>query len=317
MAFDRATTIKRSLKFALAAAVLTAIFTAFMPNSYQSVARILPGDTKSASSFGNIATAAAAFGLNVPGGDGTEASYADILQSRWLKERLLRTQFHFNVRSSRFGATREFQGDLYTFLKAKNVDQALSRLGPMISASRDAKTKILTVSVETISPDLSQQLCNSALALLEQFIHHAINTKGGSKAAFATARLKECREELAGVEQEFKAFLYGNRNYLASADPSVRLTGTRLEAEFKLRQQLVATLSLSREEALMEAKNDMPILNVLDAGNLPIDKSKPARVQMVIIVFLATAFVTAVWLNRGWLKESLFEAYGTGNSRLS
>jgi hypothetical protein len=117
-----------------------------------------------------------------------------------------------------------------------------------------------------------------------------------------------------GAEDAFRRFLEANRNYLSSADPSVRLKGNRLETELKLRQQLVTTLALNREQALLEEKNDIPILNVLDPANLPIDKSKPARSIIVLLVTLLVALGTWVWQNRDWIRERLLADDGEADS---
>jgi uncharacterized protein involved in exopolysaccharide biosynthesis len=77
----------------------------------------------------------------------------------------------------------------------------------------------------------------------------------------------------------------------------VRLKGTRLEAELRLRTQVVTTLAIAREQALMEEKNDMPILNVLDVGNLPLEKSGPARSQTVVFVAIVISLGAFVVFN--------------------
>jgi uncharacterized protein involved in exopolysaccharide biosynthesis len=81
--------------------------------------------------------------------------------------------------------------------------------------------------------------------------------------------------------------------------------GSRLETELKLRQQLVATLAVNREQALIEEKNDMPILNVLDPANLPIQKSKPARLIAVIIGMLGVCAASWLLFNREWLRSKV------------
>jgi uncharacterized protein involved in exopolysaccharide biosynthesis len=299
--------LKRPLQVGFGAALLTALITLFMPNYYRSDARILPVETKSAGGLGNLAAAAAAFGVGVPGGDGGDANFVDILNSRWMRESLLKSQFTFKARSWRFGAEKTRTQTLYGYLKIKNLDQGVKEVGAMVSASRDLKSKVLTLSVETPSPELSQQVAQRTTKLLESFVQEKGRTRGGYKAAFAEARLKEARDEMALAEDEFRRFLDGNRNYVASADPSVRIRGAQLEAELKLRQQLVMTLAMNREQALMEEKNDIPILNVLDPGNLPIDKSKPARSVIVLLTFFLVSAGSWAWLNREWIRERLLD----------
>lgn len=305
--------LKRPLQTGFAAGVLVALGTLLLPNQYRSEARILPVETKSMGGAGNLAAAAAAFGVGVPGSEGADANFVDILNSRWIRESLLKCEFTFKLRTWRFGAEQTRTQTLYDYLAAKNMDQAVKSMGAICSASRDLKSKVLTLSVETRSPELSQQVVQRTARLLETFAQEKGRTRGGFKAAFAEARLKEARNEMASAEEEFRRFLDGNRNYQISTDPSVRIRGARLEAELKLRQQLVMTLAMNREQALMEEKNDIPILNVLDPGNLPIDKSRPGRSVIVLLMFILASAGAWAWLNRDWIWARLLDADGDDN----
>jgi uncharacterized protein involved in exopolysaccharide biosynthesis len=302
---DLKASLKRPLKAALAVGVATTLITLFLPNYYRSEARLLPVDAKGVGGLGNLAAAAAAFGVTVPGGEGTDANFVDVVNSRWLREQLLRTEFQYHIRSWRFGSEHLQKGTLYDYLDAKNMDRAIKSLGPVLSASRDLKSKIITISAETKSPELSQAIVQRAQQLLDDFNLQKTHTRGGEKAAFAEARLQEARRRQDEAETVLRRFLEANRNYQTSADPGVRLEGNRLENEFRLRQQLVTTLALNREQALLEEKNDIPILNVLDPGNLPIDKSKPARSIIVLLAALLAGMGKWGWENRDWIRERL------------
>lgn len=302
---DLKASLRRPLKVAMAVGVATALVTLFMPNYYRSEARLLPVEAKGAGNLGNLAAAAAAFGVSVPGGEGTDANFVDVVNSRWLREQLVRTEFHYHLRSWRFGADRLHKDTLYDYLDEKNMDRALKELGKVLSASRDLKSKIITISAETKSPELSQQIVQRAQQLLDDFNLQKTHTRGGEKAAFAEARLQEARHRQDEAEAVLRRFLEVNRNYQTSADPAVRLEGNRLENEFRLRQQLVTTLAMNREQALLEEKNDIPILNVLDPGNLPIDKSKPSRSVIVVLAALLVGMGMWGWENRNWIRERL------------
>ena len=297
--------LKKPLQWAFLAAIATAVITLFVPNDYRSEARILPVEAKGVGGLGNLATAAAAFGMAIPGGEGLDANFVDMLNSRTLKESLLTTEFRFHARIWRFGADTLHQETLYHYLDEKNMDRAVKKLSTVLSASRDLKSKVITVSAETRSPELSQQVVRHATALLEQFVQTKNRTRGGEKAAFAEARLADARQQMGQAEASFRHFLEANRNYQVSSDPAVRLHGARLEAELNLRRQLITTIAMNREQSLMEEKNDMPILNVLDQGNLPIDKSKPSRSVIVLLVTLLAGLGSWAWLNREWIRERL------------
>ncbi len=284
--------------------VLAALVMICLPNQYKSEARVLAADSRS-SSGGAAAMAAAAVGVSIPGQESADAAYVDILNSRSLRETLLKTQFTFKVRTWLLGAEQPRQQTLYEFLDTKNLDRAVTKLRTMITITRDLKSKLLTLAVETESPQLSQQVVQKMVILLEEFVVAKARTRGGTKAAFADKRLAEARIELAQAEEAFRAFLDGNRNYLQSPDPSVRLKGQRLDSELKLRTQLLTTLAIGREQALLEEKNDMPILNVLDAGNLPIDKSAPARGSVVLTVLIFGTALSWFIQNRSQLLARL------------
>jgi hypothetical protein len=289
--------LRRPLQVGLAMGLLTALVTLALPNQYMSVAHILPVEAKGTGGFGGLAVTAAALGVSVPGAEGADANFVDILNSRWLKEGLLTTEYRFHARSWRFGAERAHQETLYAYLEAKNMDRAVNRLGSILGTTRDLKSKVITITAETPSPELSQQIVQRATALLNQFVLEKSRTRGGERAAFAEARLADARHEMDQAEATFRVFLDANRNYQVSADPGVRLRGANLEAELNLRRQLVTTLAINREQALLDAKNDIPILNMLDTANLPIDKSGPARTVRVLFLALV-AFLVALAVPR-------------------
>ena len=303
---DLLASLKKPIQWAFAAGLFTAVVTLFMPNYYRSEARLLPVESKGiGGNLGGLAGAAAAFGVSVPGGDSSDANFVDVLNSRWLKEQLLQTEFQYHTRSWRFGAERVVTGTLYAYVDEKNLDRAVKEVGSVVSASRDLKSKVITLSAETKSPELSQLIVQRAEKLLEVFLQEKGRTRGGAKAAFAEARLAEARREMDEAEDTLRRFLEGNRNVQTSGDPAVRLKGSRLETELRLRQQLVTSIAMNREQALMEEKNDIPILNVLDPGNLPIDKSKPTRSVMILLMTLLVGAGGWVWLNREWVRERL------------
>ncbi len=303
---DLLASLKWPLQWALSAGLLAALVTLLMPNYYRSEVRLLPVESKGVSgSLGGLASAAAALGVNVPGSDSSDANFVDVLNSRWLREQLLQTEFQYPIRSWRFGAARVEKGTLYAFLDVKNMDRALKGLGDILSASRDLKSKVISISAETPSPELSQLIVQRAGKLLEVFLQEKGRTRGGAKAAFAEARLADARREMDEAEEILRRFLEGNRNFQTSADPAVRLKGTRLETELRLRQQLVSAIAMNREQALLEEKNDIPILNLLDSGNLPIEKSRPARSTLVLITMLLVGAAGWLWLNRAWVQARL------------
>jgi uncharacterized protein involved in exopolysaccharide biosynthesis len=206
------------------------------------------------------------------------------------------------MRSWRLGADKQKNGTVYEYLKAQNLDRAVEEFGSIFFVSRDLRTKVITVSVETKSPELSRLIIQRALIDLENVVSEKGRQKGREKARFVEARLGDARMALLTSEGAFRNFLESNRNYQSSLEPTIRLTGIRLEAELRLRQQLVQNLALTYEQALLEEKNDIPIVNVLDPPNLPLEKSRPKRFVFVVMAFFLITLGVWAWSNRGRLR---------------
>ena len=293
-------------RLALAVGLLVAVYSMFMPLYFRSEAKLLPFDNKSAGSLGGIAATAAALGLGAPGQDGPEATYPDILASRWMCLGLLDSRYTYTMRGiPLFQRKWQETKTLREYLAAPNEDQAVRELGDLLTVQRDIKTRSLTLAAETRSPELSRQVVNRALELLGQFLLEKNQTRGKTKVSFILARLDEAKRELTAKEASFRAFLEVNRNFAVSADPGIRLGGARLEADLQLQRQVLTTLALNKEQAMLEEKNDMPLLNILDAGYTPIERSRPARARLVITGFLVAFAGILGWRRRVWIQQGL------------
>ena len=295
---DRLAEFKTPLRNGLVAGAVVAVITLFIPNQYKSEVRILPADTRSSSGGGGMAAAAAAVGVAIPGQDSSDAAFVDIIKSRWMQKNLVQATYRFRTRGFLFLPWTQREETLAQFFGTRSMDKAVAKVKNLVTVSRDLKTKLITVTVETTSPELSQQLAHNATKALEGFVKEKAQTRGGNKAAFTAERLREAQGDYTRAEQDFRAFLEVHRNYSTSAEPGIRLTGLRLENSLKLRQQVLTTLTLNYEQALLEEKNDMPILNILDEGDVPVEKSGPSRGSAVISFFFGVGALTLLIDNR-------------------
>lgn len=287
--------------------VVTAIWMTLTPNRYRSVAKILSSDARAGLSadLGGLTGAAASLGVNTPDANSPDSIYPEVLSSRWMAESLLQMRYDFETRNGVFGRQKRHCETLERYLNQKNHDQSVVAISKILSSVRDPKTRVLEISAETTSPVLSRAIVGSAINFLEQFAQHRIQTKGKNKAEFSSARLSEARSELNESEGELRAFLSVNHGYPSINDAALRLRGARLEMEYKLRQQLVATISVNKEQALMDQKNDMPILNVLDAPSLPEQKSGPSRISTTIVLAIMGFLLGLGWKNRVWMMSHI------------
>lgn len=294
--------LRKALLAGLVLAVAMAAFSLSLSNRYTSQVRLLPKDPRAAGGgLGAVAIAAEALGVGGMGMDDPGMAYLDILQSRRVGAALLTRTYRFHDRGWMFGPWRDHAETLLNQMQARNLDVGLLRLPELLDAERDLKSGLITIAATTDSPELSQQIAQTAARELEDYILVHSQTQAGAKAQFASLSLAKASDEELQAERELEKFLMKNRDYQNSANPEVRILGTRLDAQLQLRQQLVANLAMTRDQALLEAKDAIPVLNVLDEGQLPLEKSGPKRAVMVAGAFLLGCLGTLAWRHRTWV----------------
>ena len=300
--------IRTTLQHGAYGAVIAAVICLFLPNYYTAEAEILPKDLGSGGGMGGLMATAAAFGLNLGNESDDTASYVDVLGSRRIAEAAIRQHYDFGQRPLFFLPPRPCAATLYDYLDEKNIDRAVTAFDKQVlSVDRDLKSSLVTVRVTTKSPELSQAVLKLCIRNLEDFIQQQAHKVGEAKASYNANRLVEANHDADVAQQRLQDFALAHLNYSTSPDPRVRLEGARLEAEVGLRQQVVNTLTLSREQALLDSKNDTPVINVLDDGNLPVEKAKPKRAVIVMIAFLLSAGLSFAWRRRVRIVDFLLE----------
>lgn len=293
----------------LVLSAVTALVLVFVPNHYTSEAQILPKDLNSGGLLNNLMATAAALGVNVGGAQGDDsASYVDILNSRKVADTVLGEKYEFGMRPLFFLAPRRKSMSLYDYLDEDNRDLAVEKFQKrLMSVDRDLKSGLITVRVTTNSADLSKQALDVAVNELESFIQASTQRNGKANAEFSQGRLDEAIAAATASEVKLEQFASDHRNYALSPDPEVRITGLRLEADLALRRQVVATLTLTLQQAMLDAKNDTPVLNILDRPSLPIQKSSPSRGIWTIFAFVLGLLGSLAWRERGGIRAFLLE----------
>lgn len=295
---------KKALAGACIGAGASIVFAIMQPNEYRSEAKLLPSQGSANEIEGGLLTMAAAAGIDIGGGSrGRETLHVEILRSRWMAENLLKHEYTYSYRNSYFGVLHSEKGTLATYFHARNLDEGVRALGTAMGVARDQKTGVVSLAFLSKSPELSHQVVARAVESLDVFLREKLQTGGSNRMKFIESRIVDAQREYDAAGQRFTAFVQSNLNYMASQDPKTRVQGMRLEGELNLRRQLLTSLFVSREKALLDAKNDIPNLTVMDAASLPQQKSKPNRGKTVIYAtFLAFLLVWSIDNRRNLLQ---------------
>lgn len=270
-------------------AVLVVVIGLVLPRTYVSSASFAPQGSEA--SLSQLAGLAAQFGVNVPTGEGSESPefYADLVTSRSVLEGFLDTTFAAESEGA------EAPGPLLDLLRATGRTPAarhedgLKRLRKRITVGTSTKTGVVTLSVQSRWPAVSQGIASAIVAGITEFDLKTRQSRGAAERRFTEERLRQAETELRQEEDRLQGFLTSNRSYRES--PTLQFQHDRLQREVASRQQVLNVIRQTYEQARIEEVRNTPRITVIERPNLPVRPESRKLALRGILAFLATMIV--------------------------
>ncbi len=301
---------RRLVGAAALAALGVGLVTVLLPREYAASATFIPQRADPAS--GGIALAATQFGLRLPGVDGGwgPALYVELLRSPAVLAQIARD----SVRTDSGGARRS----VMELLEVPEVDAAerveltvRALRNEVVVASDDKVLGSAQVTVTTRWPQASYEIAVSLLDQVNRFNVESRNAQAASERRFAEEQAREAEERLREAEDRLQDYLESNRALASS--PSLQVRRDRLQREVTLRQQVLASLVQSREDARLREVRDVPGITVLEAPEVPaLPVSRQLAAKMLFGAFLGFLLGVLV-LIAGQARD---RAYASSSGRL-
>jgi len=175
----------------LAAAVLAAIVSFFIPKTYTATARILPPKERTnglaAALSGQLGSLASLAGASI-GGSSNADLMVGMLRSRTVTDRII----------DRFDLLRVYDRKLRVGAREELLDN--------LDAEVDKNSGILSVSVEDHDPQRAADIADAFIDELDQLSRHLNLTEASRQRAFLEGRLVEVSSDLATAEDALRAF---------------------------------------------------------------------------------------------------------------
>jgi len=277
--------------FSILSMALTAIIIVLVPNKYEARSTILP-TTNDAQPNSLFSMAEGIPGLDLMGLNMNSKSpavlYPEILTSHMLMEKVLQKKYSCSK------GDRLVEQNLYKYFKTDNFDLAYEYLQMHSNINYDKKTGIVTISVTTKNPDLSAQVANYFVECLDDFNRYQRQTGAGLNRDFIEKRIEEAGQDLRQAEENLKQFRESNLNYYRSTDPELLMMHDQLLREVEVKTQVYLTLAQQYEISTIQAKKEIPIVQILDRARPPSLKSGPARVKTTILGLIAGIIISSL-----------------------
>jgi uncharacterized protein involved in exopolysaccharide biosynthesis len=150
---------------------------------------------------------------------------------------------------------------------AERLANGIDWLKNSLVSSVNRQTGVVSLSVQSRWPTLSEALTSTLLEALQTFDLETRRTQAQAERDFLQERLSAAKDQLAVAEQALQSFLQQNRQFFNA--PELQFQHDRLQREVNMRQQVYAGLMDAYEQASIRAVRDTPVLTVLEHPIVP------------------------------------------------
>jgi uncharacterized protein involved in exopolysaccharide biosynthesis len=281
------------LALPLIAAIGTAGVVLTMPKKYTTVVSFTPVTT--AGSLGPLAGLAGQFGVNLSTSDPSSSPdfYAALLQTREILQPIAQRQYRTDVA----GPARSFI-DIYEIGErdsARTLSEAMRVLQrDILTIGFDRQTGIVSLRIRTRWPQLSYEMGQYTVSLLNGFNLQSRQTQASAERRFLAERLDTVRMELRGSENRLQDFLTRNRSY--QNDPMLAFEHDRLERDVTLRQEVYNTLTQSFEQARLSSVRNTPSISIVESPKLALRFDRRNTLPKMLAAFAAGVVLALAWV---------------------
>jgi tyrosine-protein kinase Etk/Wzc len=269
---------------------------------FTSTAKIMSSSTSGGGML-QAAGLAAQFGISVPSIQNEQKwAYPEIIRSRTLARSLLKRKFD----TIKFGPSKKLKNILthnkdYSEI-GLNIQEveAVDKLLSMIGISEDLKTGIITLSIDAEEAELAFEVNSMLIEELDSHQQKYNKTKTSEAKRFIEERIIDVEKKLIESEEDLKVF--NDRNRRIGNSPGLQLEQQRLSREVAVLIGVFTTLKQQLETTKIEEVKDSDYVIVFDPPEVPLEKSRPKRKNIVILAgFLGLGFGLFIALTREYL----------------
>jgi uncharacterized protein involved in exopolysaccharide biosynthesis len=282
------------------------VISMFRDRTYTSTASFVPQSTDAIGS--QLGGVAAQLGVQLSPGRPAEspAFYADLVRSR----EVLGAAVDSTYRRQQDGRTVNVSLPQLLELRGDSLmqrDRAIRYLQTAVGVSPARETGIIRVSASTMWPDVSQQLTERLVSMVNHFNIERRQSHAAAQRKFTEAQRSEAQRNVAEAEDKLQLFLQRNRDFRGS--PQLSFEHDRLQREVDRRQQLYTSLSEAYEQARIDEVRNIAVITVIDQPSYPLRPDGRGTVVRAftglaigLVIALAFAFITE------YLRQSRTEA---------
>lgn len=222
----------------------------------------------------------------VPTQDGGQKSVADLLSasSSWFGKRWY----------SQFGKTdlRRTLTSLQTLRLTQEQQDLLDDIQQRVGAQMDTRSGVITVSARMPDPVAVAAVTDSTLAYLTRYVISYRTEKARHDLEFYNNRLLEAKRRFERAQ--YSMFQYNDQHKYMVVQAAT-MEKQRIDAELNIAQVVYTELAKQFEQAKIKVQEQTPVFKVLEPARVPLKRSSPRRMLMVVSYTLAGFVIGSVY----------------------
>ncbi|WP_018617636.1 hypothetical protein [Spirosoma luteum] len=191
--------------------------------------------------------------------------------------------------------SQDKKSDPKNFSKAiqvtKEQDELIKGVQESVSATYDKKTGIITIVAIEPDPVVAATVARLSLEYLTNYITTYRTEKARKQVDFLVQQVSEAKAKYQAAEYALSAYRDRNRNLFLE---SAKIGEQRLQADYLLTQSVNNELSKQLEQAKIKVQEETPIFKTLEPPIVPLRKSGPKRMLIILGFGVAGAFFSMV-----------------------
>lgn len=311
--------------------IASAIITLSIPNYYKCTVMLapeMPGGTKGTS---GLASLASSFGVNLNSASGADALmpnlYPDLMNSVAFRASLFpvkvqqedgdtaMTYYDYlenyqrlpwwsagmkavgkgisSAVGSLFGSEEETSNKVNPFRLTKEQTEIVEKMEEKVVCDVDKKTFVITIDVTDQDPLIAATMADSVQTRLQDFITDYRTRKARVDLAYNQKLFKEAQARYEKARLKSAAYSDANRHTIFAGKQSEQ---TKLENEMQLQYRAYSQVAAQLQVAEAKVQEDTPAFTTLQPATVPIKKSGPKRVFIVLIFLFLAILATTVFV---------------------
>lgn len=190
-------------------------------------------------------------------------------------------------------------GDSLIFIK-RELMPVFNEFRKVISLETDPSSGVITMTVETVNPEVSAQIAAYAFEFLSEFVVARKTEKAEQNLEFVQVQFEESKADFIEKQNNLATFRDRNQNLNFS---SGRATEERLLAEFNIASSLYTNMAVQLDQAKIKVQEDIPVLSIINPPVVSYQPTKP-NVPLILAICIFMGILTGfIWAIAIFLRD--------------